>query len=47
LFDAFLIKENHIMAAGSIEAAVKQARIIAANKPVEVEVETLPNLNKP
>jgi nicotinate-nucleotide pyrophosphorylase (carboxylating) len=47
LFDAFLIKENHIMAAGSIEAAVKQARIIAANKPVEVEVETLPSLSKP
>jgi len=46
LFDAFLIKENHIMAAGSIEAAVKQARIIAANKPVEVEVETFAELEQ-
>ena len=38
LFDAFLIKENHIMAAGSITQAVAQARQIAPNKPVEVEV---------
>lgn len=41
LFDAFLIKENHIHACGSIENAVKQARQIAADKPVEVEVENL------
>ena len=39
LYDAFLIKENHIAAAGSIENAVKQAKIIAPGKPVEVEVE--------
>ncbi|WP_111978217.1 carboxylating nicotinate-nucleotide diphosphorylase [Algibacillus agarilyticus] len=39
LYDAFLIKENHIAAAGSISNAVKQAHIIAPNKPVEVEVE--------
>lgn len=39
LYDAFLIKENHIAAAGSIAAAVQQARHIAASKPVEVEVE--------
>lgn len=44
LFDAFLIKENHIMAAGSIEAAVKQARVIAPTKPVEVEVENFSEL---
>lgn len=44
LYDAFLIKENHIMAAGSIEAAVAQARTIAPGKPVEVEVETLDQL---
>ena len=46
LFDAFLIKENHIMAAGSIDAAVKQARIIAPNKPVEVEVESFDELDQ-
>ena len=46
LFDAFLIKENHIMAAGSINAAVKQARSIAPNKPVEVEVETFDKLDQ-
>ena len=45
-FDAFLIKENHIMAAGSITQAVAQARQIAPNKPVEVEVETWDELNQ-
>ena len=39
LFDAFLIKENHIAAAGSIAKAVAAARDIAPDKPVEVEVE--------
>lgn len=46
LFDAFLIKENHIMAAGSISAAIQQARVIAPNKPVEVEVETFAELDE-
>ncbi|HNJ86943.1 MAG TPA: nicotinate-nucleotide diphosphorylase (carboxylating), partial [Agitococcus sp.] len=46
LFDAFLIKENHIMAAGSITAAITQARQIAPNKPVEVEVETFAELEE-
>lgn len=41
LYDAFLIKENHIAACGGIAKAVAQARIIAPQKPVEVEVETL------
>lgn len=41
LFDAFLIKENHIHACGSIGAAIQKARGISADKPVEVEVETL------
>lgn len=41
LYDAFLIKENHIMACGSIPAAISQARLIAPGKPVEVEVESL------
>ncbi|MER2493211.1 carboxylating nicotinate-nucleotide diphosphorylase [Catenovulum sediminis] len=39
LYDAFLIKENHIMAAGSIANAVTQAHKIAPGKKVEVEVE--------
>ena len=41
LYDAFLIKENHIAACGGIAKAVAQARIIAPQKPVEVEVENL------
>ena len=39
LFDAFLIKENHISAAGGIAEAVAAARSVASGKPVEVEVE--------
>ena len=39
MFDAFLIKENHISAAGSIARAVAAARDVAPDKPVEVEVE--------
>lgn len=46
LFDAFLIKENHIMAAGGIEQAIAKAHQIAPNKPVEVEVETWEELNQ-
>ncbi len=41
LYDAFLIKENHITACGSISAAVTAARNYAPGKPVEVEVENL------
>ncbi len=41
LYDAYLIKENHIMACGSIAAAVSAARTLHADKPVEVEVENL------
>lgn len=41
LYDAFLIKENHIAACGSITAAITKARQIAPGKPVEVEVENL------
>ncbi|MEN8215277.1 MAG: carboxylating nicotinate-nucleotide diphosphorylase [Pseudomonadota bacterium] len=41
LYDAFLIKENHILAAGTITKAVAAARHQAAHLPVEVEVETL------
>jgi len=46
LFDAFLIKENHIMAAGSIGAAVSQARRLSPGKPVEVEVENQGQLDE-
>lgn len=45
LYDAFLIKENHIAACGGIDKAVATAREIAPGKPVEVEVETLDELN--
>ena len=46
LYDAFLIKENHIHAAGGIAAAVRAARQHAPGKPVEVEVETLAELEQ-
>jgi nicotinate-nucleotide pyrophosphorylase (carboxylating) len=41
LFDAFLIKENHIAAAGSIAAAVERARQIAPGRSIEIEVENI------
>lgn len=46
LYDAFLIKENHIAAAGSIKAAVTTARQNFPGKPVEVEVEDLTELQQ-
>lgn len=46
LFDAFLIKENHISACGSIAQAIHAARQIAPGKPVEVEVETFAELDQ-
>ncbi|EAQ64580.1 nicotinate-nucleotide pyrophosphorylase [Marinomonas sp. MED121] len=46
LYDAFLIKENHIMAAGSIENAISQAKKIAPGKTVEVETESLDEVNQ-
>ena len=44
LFDAFLIKENHIAACGGIEAAVSKAKALYPNKPVEIEVQNLNEL---
>ena len=44
LYDGILIKENHIMAAGSIARAVELARHGGAGVPVEVEVESLEEL---
>ncbi len=46
LYDAFLIKENHIAACGGIAEAVRQAHAIAPGKPVEVEVESLEELRQ-
>jgi nicotinate-nucleotide pyrophosphorylase (carboxylating) len=46
LFDGILIKENHIMAAGSIAAAVAAAKRSSAQVPVEVEVENLSELQQ-
>jgi nicotinate-nucleotide pyrophosphorylase (carboxylating) len=46
LFDAILIKENHILAAGSIAGAVAAAKRGGARVPVEVEVENLSELEQ-
>lgn len=46
LYDAFLIKENHIAACGGIAQAVASARQIAPGRPVEVEVENLDELRQ-
>lgn len=39
LFDAYLLKENHIEAAGGVANAIRQARRLEPMKPVQVEVE--------
>lgn len=44
LFDAILIKENHILAAGGIGQAVREARSAHPQVPVEIEVESLDEL---
>jgi nicotinate-nucleotide pyrophosphorylase (carboxylating) len=46
LYDGILVKENHILAAGSIAAAVRAARTSTPSVPVEVEVETLNELQE-
>jgi nicotinate-nucleotide pyrophosphorylase (carboxylating) len=46
LFDGVLVKENHIAAAGSIEAAVRSARAVAGQALIEVEVENLNELKQ-
>lgn len=46
LWDAFLIKENHILAAGSIQAAVAKARAFDQKIFIEVEVENLQELQQ-
>lgn len=46
LYDAFLIKENHIAACGGIAQAIAAAQRIAPGKPVEIEVEDLDELRQ-
>ncbi|MGN5107239.1 carboxylating nicotinate-nucleotide diphosphorylase [Aeromonas hydrophila] len=46
LFDAYLIKENHILACGGIAEAISEARRLNPGKPVEVEVESLIELEQ-
>ena len=46
LYDAFLIKENHIMACGNIQQATEKAHQIAPGKAVEIEVESLDELEE-
>jgi nicotinate-nucleotide pyrophosphorylase (carboxylating) len=46
LYDAFLIKENHIAAAGSITAAIARGRQLHPQRTLEVEVETLAQLEE-
>ncbi|MGL5975073.1 MAG: carboxylating nicotinate-nucleotide diphosphorylase, partial [Aeromonas sobria] len=46
LYDAYLIKENHILACGGIAEAIGEARRLNPGKPVEVEVESLAELEQ-
>ena len=46
LFDAFLIKENHIAACGGIQAAITAAKTNHPDKTVEVEVESIDELTQ-
>lgn len=46
LYDAYLIKENHILGCGSIAAAIEQARVTNSDMAVEVEVESLTELDQ-
>ncbi|HZJ81974.1 MAG TPA: carboxylating nicotinate-nucleotide diphosphorylase [Guyparkeria sp.] len=46
LYDMILIKENHIQAAGSITEAVRAAGVVGRDLPLEVEVETLEQLEE-
>lgn len=46
LYDMILIKENHIAAAGSVTAALRQAAQTSPGLPVEIEVETVAQLHE-
>ena len=46
MFDAYLIKENHIIACGGITQAIQKAKELNPGKPVEVETESLEELKQ-
>lgn len=46
LYDAILIKENHIMACGGIQQAIEEARFRNPELPIEIEVETMVEMHK-
>ena len=46
LFDAILIKENHILSAGGIAAAIDAARTLRPGLPIEIEVESTDELRE-
>ncbi|MDD1782279.1 carboxylating nicotinate-nucleotide diphosphorylase [Enterovibrio sp. ZSDZ35] len=46
VYDAYLIKENHIIACGGIQQAVETAKRLNPGKPVEVETESLDELQQ-
>ncbi|CAG9176137.1 Nicotinate-nucleotide pyrophosphorylase [carboxylating] [Cupriavidus laharis] len=46
LYDGILIKENHIAAAGSITAAMQAALALGADAPIQIEVESLAELEE-
>jgi nicotinate-nucleotide pyrophosphorylase (carboxylating) len=46
LWDGILIKENHIAAAGGIRAVLEAARVLNAGVPVQIEVESLAELDE-
>jgi nicotinate-nucleotide pyrophosphorylase (carboxylating) len=46
LFDAFLIKDNHVRLAGGVAAAVRRARTARPDLPVEVEAQSLPEVDE-
>lgn len=46
LYDAVMLKENHVRVAGSISAAIARARKLQPDKPLIVEVETLEQLRE-
>jgi nicotinate-nucleotide pyrophosphorylase (carboxylating) len=46
LFDAILIKENHIISTGGVAAAIKIARSQHTNLPIEIEVESIKEMRE-
>jgi nicotinate-nucleotide pyrophosphorylase (carboxylating) len=46
LYDAILIKDNHLVAAGGVRAAVERSRAIAPGLAIQVEVESLEQLEE-